>query len=115
VAEKPKGSTGESLGATQPQVLDCRVPRTTRPSPVAARTEPTASSLGLAPSEPTASSLGLAPSIGVSTTKRTMARMNRTRTTSPANTTRQLSSVVAQPPRMGPMAMPAPATPPMTA
>ena len=35
-------------------------------------------------------------------------------TTSPTKTTRQLSSVVAQPPRIGPTAMPAPATPPST-
>ena len=33
---------------------------------------------------------------------RVIARMNTTRTTSPTNTTRQLSSVVAQPPRIGP-------------
>ncbi len=31
------------------------------------------------------------------------------------NTIRQVSSVVAQPPRIGPIAMPAPATPPITA
>ncbi len=42
-----------------------------------------------------------------------MARMNSTRATSPTNTIRHDSSVVAHPPRMGPMAMPAPATPPM--
>ena len=41
--------------------------------------------------------------------------MPATITTSPMNTTRHVSSVVAQPPRIGPMAMPAPATPPSTA
>ena len=41
--------------------------------------------------------------------------MIATRTTSPANTTRHDSSVVAQPPTMGPTAIPAPATPPITA
>ena len=36
-------------------------------------------------------------------------------TTSPAKTNRHVHSVVTQPPRIGPTAMPAPATPPMTA
>jgi hypothetical protein len=35
--------------------------------------------------------------------------------TSPTKTMRQLSTVVAQPPRIGPMMLPAPATPPMMA
>ncbi len=36
-------------------------------------------------------------------------------TTSPMKTIRHDSSVVAQPPTIGPMAIPAPATPPITA
>ena len=47
--------------------------------------------------------------------KRVVARMKATSTTSPANTTRHESSVVAQPPTIGPTAIPAPATPPITA
>ena len=35
--------------------------------------------------------------------------------TSPTNTIRHVSTVVAHPPTMGPTAIPAPATPPMTA
>jgi hypothetical protein len=41
-------------------------------------------------------------------------RIATTMMTSPTNTTRQLSSVVAHPPMIGPTAMPAPATPPIT-
>ena len=61
------------------------------------------------------SSRGFGPVRTASATNWVMARMKITRTTSPTNTTRHDSSVVAQPPRIGPMAMPAPATPPMTA
>ena len=101
VSENPNGSTGESFGFSQPQVLAWSVPRTIAPSPTAERIAPVRSKRGLAPSRI------------ASWTKGLIARMPRTMTTSPTNTTRQLSSVVAQPPRMGPIAMPAPATPPM--
>ncbi len=103
VKENPSGATGESFGSSQPQVLACRVPKTTAPRPAAERIAPTMSSRGLVASRT------------VSRTKGVIARMPRTITTSPTNTTRQLSSVVAQPPRMGPTAMPTPATPPMIA
>ena len=33
VSEKPNGSSGDSFGWTQPQVVDCRTPRTTSPRP----------------------------------------------------------------------------------
>ena len=50
VSEKPNGVTGESsLGLTQPQVLDCSTPRTTRPRPAADSTVPTTSSFGAGP------------------------------------------------------------------
>ena len=103
VREKPNGSTGESFGFSSPHVLDCRVPRTIIPSPAAASTLPTRSRRGAGPVR------------GLSFTRGVMARMKATSTTSPTKTIRQESSVVAQPPRMGPMAMPAPATPPITA
>ena len=61
------------------------------------------------------SSRGLGPLRRASATNRVMTKIPITRTTSPAKTTRQLSTVVAQPPTIGPTAMPAPATPPMTA
>jgi hypothetical protein len=103
VSEKPNTSIGESFGLIHPQVDDCRVPSTTAPRPVATRTLPTTSSLG-----------GVSP-VFASPIRWVIARMNSTSTTSPTNTTRQDSSVVAQPPRIGPMAIPAPATPPITA
>ena len=103
VGANPNGSIGASLGSTRPHVVDCRTPRTTAPSPAADRIAPTTSSRGLGPTR------------GASATNRVIARMPITMTTSPTKTIRQESSVVAQPPRMGPMAMPAPATPPMTA
>ena len=46
VSEKPKGSTGELSGRSQPQLLACRTPMTTVAIPRAARTEPTQSSRG---------------------------------------------------------------------
>ena len=52
---------------------------------------------------------------GASFTFRVMSRMKAAMKTSPTNTIRQVTSVVAQPPTMGPTAIPAPATPPMTA
>ena len=103
VSEKPNGVMGESFGSIQPHVVDCSTPRTIAPRPVADRTLPTTSRRGFGPLR------------SASPTKRTIARMPRTMTTSPTKTTRQVSSVVAQPPRIGPMAMPAPATPPITA
>ena len=103
VRENPSGSMGESMGLTQPHVLDCSTPSTIRPRPDADRIVPTKSSRGMG--------VGRAASwISLD-----IARMASTRTTSPTKTTRQDSSVVAQPPRIGPIAMPAPATPPMTA
>ena len=103
-SEKPSGVMGEaSVGSMKPHVLACRMLSTMAPSALAERTMPRTSSLGLAPSRT------------ASTMYRERARMVSTRTTSPAKTTRQLSSVVAQPPTMGPTAMPAPATPPMMA
>ena len=103
VSENPKISTGESFGRSQPQELDCRTPRTTKPSPLAAKKLPKKSSRGTVPVR------------GVSVIRRLMARMTSTRITSPTKTTRHESSVVAQPPNMGPKAIPAPATPPITA
>ena len=104
VSEKPNGSIGELRGRSQPQLLACRTPRTIsaeaergehRADPVEARR---AARLAL----------GLARSAGC------RAGSPIATTTSPAKTTRQLSSVVAQPPRIGPTAIPAPATPPST-
>ena len=104
VREKPNGSTGESsLGRTQPQVLDCRTPRTTRPRPAADSTVPRKSSFGAGPVRTASATLGV------------IAKIRATSRTSPAKTIRHEYSVVAQPPRMGPTAIPAPATPPMTA
>ena len=103
VSDKPNGSTGEFFGFTQPHVLDSSTASTTRPRPDADSTAPTRSKRGAGPPR------------GASPTRRVMAKMNSTSTTSPTNTTRQVSSVVAHPPRMGPTAMPAPATPPITA
>ncbi len=61
------------------------------------------------------SSRGLGPVRTASATYFVIRRMPITMTTSPTNTTRHDSWVVAQPPRIGPMAIPAPATPPITA
>ena len=94
---------GEFLGLSHPQVLDSSTPRTKSPRPVAESTEPTTSSFGV----------GVGP--GASFTLRVMIRMKPAMKTSPTNTIRHVSSVVAQPPTMGPTAIPAPATPPMTA
>ena len=96
VREKPKGSMGESLGCTHPHVLDCRTPSTTAPSPAADSAAPSPSRCGARPAR-TASPI-----------RRLIARITST-------TIRQVNSVVAHPPRIGPMAIPAPATPPMTA
>ena len=104
VREKPKGSTGESsLGVIQPQLLDCSTPSTTSPSPTADSTVPTASSLGAVPVRTESATLGV------------ITRITATSSTSPAKMIRQEYSVVAQPPRIGPTAIPAPATPPITA
>ena len=103
VSEKPKIVMGEFLGLSHPQVLDSSTPNTNRPRPAADRTEPTTSSFGV----------GVGP--GASFTLRVMNKMNAAMKTSPTNTTRHDSSVVAQPPTMGPTAIPAPATPPITA
>src|SRR4051794_36732655 len=104
VREKPNGVTGESsLGRTQPQVLDCSTPRTTRPRPAADS------------AVPTMSSFGAGPVIAASATFGVITRISATRSTSPAKMIRHEYSVVAQPPRIGPTAIPAPATPPITA
>ena len=103
MSEKPKIVMGEFLGLTHPQVLDSSTPNTNSPRPVAESTEPTPSSFGV----------GVGP--GASCTLRVMNRMKAAMKTSPTNTTRQVSSVVAHPPTMGPTAIPAPATPPITA
>ena len=102
VSEKPKGSTGELSGLSQPQLLACSTPMTISARPIAESTLPTQSSLGLAPSRSGSDSSREPSRIAIATS------------TSPTNTTRQLSSVVAQPPRMGPTAIPAPAMPPST-
>ena len=102
VKAKPKGSIGELRGASQPQLLACRTPKTTRARPDAESTPPTQSSTGGGPSR------------SGSRISRVPIRIPIATTTSPTKTTRQLSSVVAQPPRIGPTAMPAPATPPST-
>ena len=102
VSESPKGSIGELRGSSQPQLLACRTPSTITPRPAAESTPPTQSSSGRGPVR-SGSRISRMPS-----------RIPITTTTSPAKTTRQLSSVVAQPPRIGPTAMPAPATPPST-
>ena len=57
---------------------------------------------------------GAGPSRRASRTVRIPSRIPIATTTSPAKITRQLSSVVAQPPRIGPTAMPTPETPPRT-
>ncbi len=101
--DRPAGSIGESFGCTQPHVLDWSTPSTITPRPPADNAVPMTSSRGFGPLR------------GASAMKRVVNRMNATRTTSPANTTRHDSSVVAQPPTIGPTAMPAPATPPITA
>ena len=103
VSEKPKIVMGEFLGLTHPQVLDSSTPNTNSPRPAAESTEPTTSSFGA----------GVGP--GASFTLRVMNKMKPAMKTSPTNTTRHVSSVVAHPPTMGPTAMPAPATPPITA
>ena len=103
VSEKPKIVMGEFLGLTHPQVLDSSTPNTNSPRPAAESTEPTTSSFGV----------GVGP--GASFTLRVMNKMKPAMKTSPTNTTRHVSSVVAHPPTMGPTAIPAPATPPITA
>ena len=102
VSEKPKGSTGELSGISQPQLLACSTPKTTRASPVAESTLPTQSSCGAG------------PRAAGSRIQRVPKRIPSATTTSPTNTSRQVKSVVTQPPRIGPTAMPAPATPPST-
>ena len=104
VSEKPNGVSGESsLGLIQPQALDCSTPRTTSPRPVADRTVPTMSSFGAGPVRTASTTFGV------------ITRISATSTTSPAKMIRHEYSVVAQPPRIGPTAIPAPATPPITA
>ena len=103
VSEKPKIVMGEFLGLSHPQVLDSSTPKTNSPRPAAESTEPTTSSFGV----------GVGP--GASVTLRVMNRMKPAMKTSPTNTTRHVSSVVAHPPTIGPTAIPAPATPPITA
>ena len=49
VSEKPKGSIGELRGRSQPQLLACSTPKTTRPRPSAESTPPTQSSAGASP------------------------------------------------------------------
>ena len=46
VSEKPKGSTGELRGASQPQLLACSTPKTTSARPAAESTPPTQSRRG---------------------------------------------------------------------
>ena len=104
VREKPNGVTGESgFGLTQPQALDCSTPRTTSPSPAADSTAPTTSSFGGTPVRTESATFGV------------ITRMSATSSTSPTKMIRQEYSVVAHPPRIGPTAIPAPATPPITA
>ena len=103
MSEKPKMVIGEFFGLTHPQVLDWRTPKTKTPRPAADSTEPTMSSFGAGSGR------------GASATFRIMIRINAAMKTSPTNTTRHVSTVVAHPPTMGPTAIPAPATPPMTA
>ena len=104
VSEKPNGVTGESsFGLIQPHELDCRTPRTTRPRPALDSTLPTRSSFGAGPVRTASATLGV------------ITRISATNSTSPAKMIRHEYSVVAQPPRIGPTAIPAPATPPMTA
>ena len=101
-SENPNGSTGELRGSSQPQLLACRTPKTISPSPSAESTEPTQSSPA-----------GRSSDSG-SRSSRTASRIAITSTTSPTKTTRQEAFVVSQPPRIGPTAIPAPATPPRT-
>ena len=61
------------------------------------------------------SSFGAAPVRTASATFGVITRISATSSTSPAKMIRQEYSVVAQPPRIGPTAIPAPATPPITA
>ncbi len=103
VSEKPKMVIGEFFGLSHPQVLDWRTPKTKMPRPLAESTEPTTSSFGVG------SGRGASPTLGV------MRRMKATMITSPTKTIRHVTSVVAHPPRIGPTAIPAPATPPMIA
>ena len=49
VSEKPNGSIGEAAGASQPQLLACRTPKTISARPEAESTLPTQSRLGAAP------------------------------------------------------------------
>ncbi len=102
-SEKPNGSIGEFRGASQPHLLAFSTPKTSKPRPSALRIEPTQSSRGTGPSRGASrTSRGVASTIAVAIT------------TSPANTRRQVSSVVSQPPRIGPTAIAAPETPPST-
>ena len=104
VSEKPNGVTGESsFGLIQPHVLDCSTPRTTRPRPAADSTVPTMSSFGAEPVRTASTTFGV------------ITRISATNSTSPTKMIRHEYSVVAQPPRIGPTAIPAPATPPITA
>jgi hypothetical protein len=103
VGENPKGAMGACFGTIHPQALARSTPNTINPSPSEDSTTPRRSRRGRS-----------GPA-GASPRNRTASRMPRTMTTSPTNTTRQLKAVGAQPPTIGPTAIPAPATPPITA
>ena len=93
---------GELALAIQPHVLAWRMPNTKSARPNAESPAPTQSIFGA----------GLGPS--TSTIQPTAATIRRAKITSPTKTYRQSALVVTQPPRMGPTAIPAPATPPIT-
>src|SRR5204863_2582961 len=101
-SENPNGVTGEFRGCSHPQLLAWSTPNTIRPRPRADSTDPTQSNPPVS------------RSVGGSLRRRLARRIAITTTTSPANTSRHVRLVVTQPPRIGPTAIPAPATPPST-
>ena len=77
-AEMPNSSGASGLGATHPQTLERSTPKTARPRPAADSTTPTRSIRGRSPG-------------GSSSIRRVSTRIATTISTSPANTSRQLS------------------------
>ena len=95
VSEKPNGVIGELRGASQPQLLACRTPKTRTARPAAERTLPTQSRRRLA-----------RPALGLAEQSACRAGCRSRRPPRRRRRCRQVNSVVAQPPRIGPTAMP---------
>ena len=92
VNESPHSDGAESFASTHPHSDDRSTPYTARPRPAAERITP-GTSMRWAP-----------PSVSASRIRRVSRTITATMTTSPANTRRQVHSVVTAPPIKGPAA-----------